>query len=283
MSLIEKIKYLELSNFEKAKRLLAFKENIFRRGWFVKDRIAEFKELTGDFYEFNIHRKRGMDFDSIVGDKKSEKQIKSYYEKSDLYCNETFFMILDEKYNFGNFLVLIMILFEKEIFDPLEFYDFLDYGGGAGDSCILFSKFGFDSYYCDIGKIRNIAKKRFNYRNTDIGFGILDRKFGIVSCTEVLEHCVNYLEVLSDVIVKVKSEGFLVLSYSFSDLENNPMHLHIGREHGKKVLEFLKDNGFVRFVHHFKRQFKVFYCGDRFDYFFSKLSDIKGIENKAIY
>lgn len=127
----------------------------------------------------------------------------------------------------------------------------LDYGAGLGTDCLWLYYYGYRPIYYDINLLmsdffnwrcreRGILEEEIPRLTTPVDLEWFDY-YDAISFRDVLEHIPNYDEVLTNLCVKVREGGAVLIQAPFGD-EDVGVHI---REH-TPVSEVMKASGFVQ-------------------------------------
>lgn len=112
--------------------------------------------------------------------------------------------------------------------------NYLDFGGGTGSNIILFAKHGFNCTLADISSsILDFA--RWRLKRHGIMAEVVDLKhrqlgseaYDFVTIVDTLEHVVNPVEVMKELVRVTKRRGIIAAWVPFLKDEERPMHLVI--------------------------------------------------------
>ena len=110
----------------------------------------------------------------------------------------------------------------------------LDYGGGAGDLCLILANQGLEVNYADVeGRTYDFAKWLFAKNNHKIAMINLSQekisqKYDTIFCIDVIEHVTNPKEVLKDFFDHLNPNGKLIITALHPEVsESIPMHFEL--------------------------------------------------------
>jgi ubiquinone/menaquinone biosynthesis C-methylase UbiE len=154
-------------------------------------------------------------------------EIIRYYDQSTTYIYElTYWHTLDN--NDG--LIQNAKSLELALSQPGRRY--LDFGGGTGSNIILFVKHGFDCTLADISSSLmsfarwRLARRGIPARIVDLKVETLpDDHYDFVTVVDILEHTVDPVAVMRDVVRATRPGGLITAWVPFFKDEDRPMHL----------------------------------------------------------
>jgi SAM-dependent methyltransferase len=190
--------------------------NVFNRSFnekVIKDYIdvayhgkADLEFLKDVLFEIVKCNKCGLFYQKYVFD---DKHLKDLYNKwidpslAEEWNNKKNKEIINHHYS--NILNSAVNLLKKEASD----IQILDYGAGFGDFLMLANKLGFDSYAFEF------SNERINVLQNN-GINVINNEseilFDFIVINQVLEHLTNPSEVLREVSLKLKTNGFIYIS-----------------------------------------------------------------------
>jgi len=103
----------------------------------------------------------------------------------------------------------------------------LDYGGGGGKDSILLSRYGMNVDYCDLlsHPFTDFVASRFAIRDLSIPINdareIGPRRYNLINCQDVIEHCYDLELVLADISAHLADDGVLLIAPTFTFEFNN--------------------------------------------------------------
>ena len=114
-------------------------------------------------------------------------------------------------------------------------YKILDYGCGVGDTALIFKEHEVTLVEIDESCHWDFIKWRLEKRNIkeylcDIKYGLPENYFDIVITIDVLEHCLDPIDVLDKISNSMKKGGILFLSYSFAHVERAHLYQAADKE-----------------------------------------------------
>lgn len=130
-----------------------------------------------------------------------------------------------------------------------EFARVLDYGAGVGTDTLYFAEMCREAFYYDLpGRTSEFAVKRFAQRGVPISrvtnTEMYGPEFDAIVCFEVLEHLVDPLAHLDELVRLTKPGGMLFLTESFGLInENYPSHLARHKHLSGKLDELMLARG----------------------------------------
>lgn len=125
----------------------------------------------------------------------------------------------------------------------------LDYGGGCGDDCLLFSRLGIDCTLYDCGQL-TAGFARFRAAQCGMKLEVVNelpvgRAYEGLYCTEVLEHVSQPLHEVAKMKELLHTGGILIVTHSFEAVgKDYPSHLERHRDMARIFVREVEKLGF---------------------------------------
>lgn len=196
------------------------------RWFFAKRSIEELCLFSGEpkrkvrekFFNFEITNDAWTN-----AEQNSKIELPQFFAETDAYIYACLRWIATDPAKFKSLSKLLKFCERQNIRSAL------DYGGGAGEYCILLAQHGIDVTYSDVyGKLLSFCEWRFKRRNLPIkmlkaeieSLGMYD----LIVCTDVLQYVKDPPLIAKNLFNALNPSGYLCLTYSFEQTSGKPQN-----------------------------------------------------------